>query len=270
MLKFCANINWLFREHDFADRFAAARDIGLDAVEFQHPEGCDPAIVIRKAAEAGVKIALFNAWPGDLMEGGDGLSGVPGREDQFQAAVAQAAAFGGAIGGGAVVQIGPSQVPEGVSRSDCLDVFVSNMQMACAELAKVDCRVMIEPMNTVEFPNILISTVDAAFEVIDRAAVDNLGLQFDCYHEAMIGGDVEATIRRIHDRIDHLQFSDAPGRGEPGTGKLDMKRIFQTLDELGYDKWVAAEYEPTGSSEASLGWLRDYRSWLGSLHDSDH
>ena len=69
MLKFCANINWLFREYDFADRFAAARDIGLTAVEFHHPEGCEPATVITKAAEAGVKIALFNAWPGDLMEG---------------------------------------------------------------------------------------------------------------------------------------------------------------------------------------------------------
>ena len=259
MLKFCANINWLFREYDFADRFAAARDAGLTAVEFHHPEGCEPATVITRAAEAGVKIALFNAWPGDLMEGGCGLSGVPGREDQFRGAVEQAAAFGGAIGGGAVVQIGPSQVPEGVTRSDCLDVFVSNMQVASAELAKVDCRVMIEPMNTVEFPNILISTVDAAFEVIDRAGVDNLGLQFDCYHEAMIGGDVEATIRRIHKRIDHLQFSDAPGRGEPGTGKLDIQQIFQTLDEVGYDKWVAAEYQPTGSSDASLEWLREYR-----------
>ncbi len=266
MLKFCANINWLFREHDFADRFAAARDIGLKAVEFHHPEGCDPATVIRKAAEADIKIVLFNAWPGDLMEGGDGLSGVPGREDQFRTAVEQVVAFGGAIGGGAVVQIGQSQVPEGVSRQDCLDVYDSNMQFACTELAKVDCRVMIEPMNTVDFPNVLIPDVDAAFEVIDRAGVDNLGLQFDCYHEAMIGGDVEATIRRIHKRIDHLQFADAPGRGEPGTGKLDIQRIFKTLDEVGYDKWVAAEYQPTGSSEASLQWLRDYRS----LHDSNH
>ena len=259
MLKFCANINWLFCEFDFTDRFAAARNIGLTAVEFHHPEGCDPTTVVHKAAEAGIKIALFNAWPGDLMEGGDGLSGVPGREDQFHAAVEQAVAFGGAIGGGAVVQIGQSQVPEGVLRQDCLDVYVSNMKFACAELAKVGCRVLIEPMNTVDFPNVLIPNVDAAFEVIDRAGTDNLGLQFDCYHEAMNGSDVKATIRRIHKRIDHLQFSDAPGRGEPGTGKLDIQRIFQTLDEVGYNRWVAAEYQPTSSSDASLQWLRDYR-----------
>jgi len=260
VLKFCANINWLFCEYDFADRFAAARNAGLKAVEFHHPEGCDPATVIRKASEAGIKIALFNAWPGDLMDGGNGLSGVPGREDQFRVAVEQAVAFGGAIGGGAAVQIGQSLVPGGVTRQDCLDVYVSNMQLACAELRKVDCRVMIEPMNTVDFPNILIPNVDVALEVIERAGVDNLGLQFDCYHEAMNGGDVEATIKRIHKRIDHLQFSDAPGRGEPGTGKLDIQQIFQALDEVGYDRWVAAEYQPTGSSDASLQWLRDYRN----------
>jgi len=259
MLKFCANINWLFCEVDFAERFAAASDVGLTAVEFHHPEGCDATAVVRKAAEADIKIALFNAWPGDLLEGGDGLSGVPGREDQFCAAVEQAVAFGGAIGGGAMVQIGQSQIPEGVSREDCLVVYSSNIQFACTELAKVDCRVMIEPMNTVDFPNVLISDVDEAFEVIDRAGVDNLGLQFDCYHEAMNGGDVEATIRRIHKRIEHLQFSDAPGRAEPGTGKLDIQQIFKTLDEAGYDKWVAAEYQPTGSSETSLDWLKEYR-----------
>jgi len=260
MLKFCANINWLFREYDFADRFAVARDAGLTAVEFHHPEGCDPATVISKASEAGVYIALFNAWPGDLLEGGPGLSGVPGREDQFKAAVEQAVAFGGAIGGGAVVQIGPSQVPDGIERSACLEVFIKNMKFASQALAKVDCRVMIEPMNTVDFPNILISNVDTALEVIGEVSMDNIGLQFDCFHEAMNGGDVEATVRRIHQRIDHLQFSDVPGRSEPGTGDLDLAALFRTLDELGYDKWVAAEYHPTGSSDASLDWLRDYRN----------
>ncbi len=258
MLKFCCNINWLFHELDFADRFAAASDAGFQAVEFHHPEGCEPASIVDRAKSAGVEIALFNAWPGDLLEGGSGLSGVPGRDDQFAQAVYQAAALGGAIGG-ALVQIGPSQIPAGVSRADCLEAFATNMHFATQELAKVRCRVMIEPMNRVEFPDILIADAAAAIEQIDRIGAKNLGLQFDCYHEAMNGGDVMATIRRVHHRIDHLQFSDAPGRGEPGSGNLDIPSILSALEQLSYAGWVSAEYRPTGSSEDSLTWLHSYR-----------
>ncbi len=34
MLNICANIRWLFREHDFVDRFAAAGDAGFAGVQF--------------------------------------------------------------------------------------------------------------------------------------------------------------------------------------------------------------------------------------------
>ena len=259
MLKFGANINWLFTERDFIQRFSAAHDAGFGAVEFHHPEGNDPSSVARAAADAGVEIALFNAWPGDLLEGGPGLSGVPGREAQFAHAVEQAAAFGGALGGGAVVQIGPSRVPEGVSRSACLETFSDNMRLACSALETVNCKVMIEPMNRIDLPDILIPDADTAIGVLDDISEPNLGLQFDVYHEAMNGNDPADFIRRHHDRIDHLQFSDAPGRGEPGTGKLDMAAIFALLDEVGYDRWVAAEYQPSGSSEDSLGWMKNFR-----------
>lgn len=260
MLNFCANINWLFREHDFSDRIAAAGEAGFSAVEFYHTEGTDPVTVVKKAAEAGVKISLFNCWIGDFFEGGPGLSGVPGREQEFRQAVDQVCAFGAAVGGDAGIQIGQSLVPGGIGRQQCFDVYLENLQYASAKLADVNCRVMIEPMNTVDFPNILIADVATALQAIAKAGVGNLYLQFDCYHEAMNGGDVVTSIQRYYQQIKHFQFADVPGRGEPGTGKLDMQQIFRTLDELGYDKWVGAEYQPTGSSDESLDWLREYRS----------
>ena len=30
------------------------------------------------------------------------------------------------------------------------------------------------------------------------------------------------------------------------------------IDELGYDGWVGAEYQPSGKTEASLGWLNEF------------
>ncbi len=93
MLNICANVSWLFREHEFVDRFAAAGEAGFAGVEFHDPEGVDPTTVARAARDAGVTIALFNASIGDFVKGGPGLSGVPGREEEFRRVVGEACAL---------------------------------------------------------------------------------------------------------------------------------------------------------------------------------
>ena len=92
-------------------------------------------------------------------------------------------------------------------------------------------------------------------------------LQFDCYHaQVMEGGGaaaIAATIERLLPRIGHIQFADAPGRHEPGTGTIDYRRLFADIDRIGahgkYHGWVSAEYWPSAgkSTEETLGWLDD-------------
>ncbi|MBO0715662.1 MAG: hypothetical protein J2P59_12960, partial [Acidimicrobiales bacterium] len=55
--------------------------------------------------------------------------------------------------------------------------------------------------------------------------------------------------------IAHVQIADHPGRGEPGTGKLDLLRYLAALEEHGYSGWVGLEYAPTTSTLESLAWL---------------
>jgi hydroxypyruvate isomerase len=52
-----------------------------------------------------------------------------------------------------------------------------------------------------------------------------------------------------------VQFADAPGRGEPGSGKVDFAPLFALIDELGYDGWVSAEYRPTRPTVETLAFL---------------
>jgi hydroxypyruvate isomerase len=56
--------------------------------------------------------------------------------------------------------------------------------------------------------------------------------------------------------VAHVQIADAPGRGEPGTGTLDLDRWLDALEAKGYRGWVGLEYRPsTGDTLASLAWL---------------
>ena len=101
--------------------------------------------------------------------------------------------------------------------------------------------------------------VEGGLDVVDRACsqgdVDNIRLLFDVYHLAVNGDDVDAAIDRAAGRIGHVQIADAPGRNEPGTGKLDIDRYLDRIASTGYDGWVGLEYKPSGASADSFDWL---------------
>ena len=69
-------------------------------------------------------------------------------------------------------------------------------------------------------------------------------------------GELAATIARRLPRIAHIQVSDNPGRGEPGTGEINFAFLLRHIDALGYDGWIGCEYFPTRPTAESLGWMR--------------
>ena len=116
---------------------------------------------------------------------------------------------------------------------------------------------LVEPVSGA--PQYPLLTAADALRVIDRASdeggVDNLRLLLDVYHLAVNGDDVDAAIDRAAGRIGHVQIADAPGRHEPGTGKLDIDHYLHGIAATGYDGWVGLEYKPSGASADSFGWL---------------
>jgi hydroxypyruvate isomerase len=49
-----------------------------------------------------------------------------------------------------------------------------------------------------------------------------------------------------------VQIADCPGRGERGTGTMDVDGFLAALEELGWDGHVGLEYVPSGETGASL------------------
>jgi hydroxypyruvate isomerase len=97
---------------------------------------------------------------------------------------------------------------------------------------------------------------------VRAAGAGNVGFLLDLFHLAANGDDVDAAIAAYTDRTLHVQVADFPGRGEPGTGELDLQRHLGDLAGRGYDGWMGLEYKPTtASTPESLAWLpRDRRS----------
>src|SRR5215207_746221 len=88
MLRFCPNLHFMYREHPFLERFAAAARDGFTAVEMTFPYD-EPADRVRAAADAaGVRSIEFKAPSGTTVNGLQrGLAAVPGRSEDYLAQI---------------------------------------------------------------------------------------------------------------------------------------------------------------------------------------
>jgi hydroxypyruvate isomerase len=258
MLRFSANLSFLFGEVAFLERFGAARAAGFDAVEFAFAYDHEAEDIAGAAREAGVQVVLINLPPGDLEAGERGLAGVPGREKEFAEALATAIHYAGVLGCPRIHAMA-GVVPEGATPEDCEATFAANLAMAAAHAADRDLKVMIEPINRLDMPGYILSYQDQARRIIKQVGAQNLRLQFDAYHCQIMEGDLARKFERLLPLIGHVQIADNPGRHEPGTGEINYGFLLRYMERLGYAGWIGCEYKPEAGTEQGLGWLAPFR-----------
>jgi hydroxypyruvate isomerase len=256
MPRFAANLGWLFTEHAFLDRFAAARAAGFTAVEFASPyEHAKEDIAARLAAH-GQQCILFNLPMGDKSRGDFGIACRPERREEFRQGIERALEYAAALSVPRINCIAGTVKPDDDAR-ECRQTLIENLRHAARRLSAHGVELVVEPLNAHDVPGFIMPTANQAAGIIREVADPNLGLQCDLYHTAMMGDDPSAILSSLQGIIRHIQFADAPGRGEPGTGKVPLKQLFEAIDAMGYEGWVAAEYKPLRRTEETLFWLTD-------------
>ena len=251
MLRFDASLTLLYREVPLVERFARARASGFEAVELQELGGEPPPRLAEAARAAGVEVVLINAPLGDAPRGGPGLSGVPGRETEFRAAMLEAAESARTLGC-RLVHVGPCRVPLGVARAEALAVLHDNLRRAGDALGRQGALALVEAINPYDVPGVLVDRLEVALEAVERADHPHVRLLFDAYHVARTGEDPARWVARCARWIAHVQVADAPGRGAPGTGAIDFDVLYAALERQHYDGWVGAEYVPAEPAHATL------------------
>ena len=257
MPRLSANLNFLFNEVEFFDRFAAAAAAGFRGVEYQFPYAYDAGGIADALAGQGLAMVLMNLPAGDLEAGELGTACLPGREQEFRDGVETGIEYARTIGCPRLNCLAGIAPPE-ASPAALLDTLVENLRFAADRLAGEGLELLIEPINTRDRPGFYLPRTTQAAEIIDAVGSGNLFLQFDVYHVQVMQGDVVRNFEAERDRIRHVQIADNPGRHEPGTGELNFPFILAALDDAGYDGWVGCEYAPSGTTAASLAWADEY------------
>ena len=255
-LQFSANLSFLFGEHEFLDRFAAAARAGFKGVEFHFPYAVDKAVLAEVALTSGVEVVLFNLPAGDWELGERGIACLPDRKAEFQDGVGRAIEYAETLGCTRLNCL--AGIPAG-AHDKARETLIDNLQFAAAVTQRAGIRLLLEPLNTRDTPGFLISRTAEALAVIDAVGSRNLQLQFDIYHAQVMEGDLTRTLETHLPRIGHIQLADNPGRHEPGTGEIRFDFLFERLRQLGYTGWIGCEYKPFAITEDSLAWLTRWR-----------
>ena len=259
MLKFSANIGMMFNEiEDPVARIQAAQDAGFAAVELLFVYDIPVEDLVAETERTGILWSVVNIAVGEGIQMGPLVAAAPGKEAAFRENLAAAKKYGAALKPTGLV-VPAYTPPDGVSKADALPVFKDNMRIAAEEMSDLGIPVIIEALNPEHRPNSLLTTTAEVMSVVEELNHPNLGIEYDAFHMYGTEGHMEETVEKYLSYIGNIQIADVPGRHEPGTGEVDYDSFLNTLDRIGYDKWVALEYMPAGGTLEGLTWLEKWR-----------
>jgi hydroxypyruvate isomerase len=254
-----AHISWLFREHPYLDRPAAARRAGFDWIETAWPEDGDRDRLPQAVQEQGLQVALLNCPAGDTARGDRGFVNDPGRADEVQRAFTAAAHLADRLGARNLNLLVGRALPGPLAPQR--EAVISALRTLAPQAQARGLRILVEPLNEAEKPGYLAPTPGHVVELIEQSGCDAIGLLLDTYHLGCAGIDPLTAIDAHVNRIGHVQVSDWPGRGPPGSGELDLRAILDRLAARGYGGAVGLEYDPRGATAPTLAFLREDQAW---------
>ncbi len=253
----------LFTEHPLLERPQAAKDAGFDAVEFWWPWPDEPSppddqvdVFVSAVREAGVQLVGLNFFAGDLAGPDCGVLSVPDRAAQFRDNIDVTVGIGEQLNVSGFNALYGNRV-EGVTADEQDELGREQLALAAEAAARIGATVLVESVSGPK-PYPLRSAADGAavVQAMRNAGHANVGFLCDLFHLANNGDDLASAIATYADVTAHVQIADYPGRGEPGTGSLDLDGLLGQLVAEGYSGWVGLEYKPTtDTTEASLTWL---------------
>jgi hydroxypyruvate isomerase len=234
----------------FADRVAAAKSAGFDAVEFwatsnKGLNGVQNALSVSSVSVAGI-LAEPRPKLCDPSTHREFLNGLP-------TSVAAAQQLGAKL---MIATTGDAL--SGVSRGEQHEALVAVYSAAADVLSGSGIVLAIEPLNDrVDHKGYYLTSTAEGLDIVDEVGRPEVKLLYDIYHSAVMGEDTATVLAGRVDRVAHVHLADAPGRHEPGTGSMDWRARLAWLEANGYRGRVGLEYRPSADTVGSLAFIAD-------------
>ncbi|NSY18544.1 hydroxypyruvate isomerase family protein [Neorhizobium sp. AL 9.2.2] len=252
--KLTANIAFMFAEMPFIERIPAAAAAGFRFVECHFPYDIPVERLAAVLDASGVLMTGINTAPGNLERGEWGLAGIRGQEAQFQVDFDQALEYAVALGARAI-HVMAGVVGDPADRAEALRLYVENLRRVAKLSDRHGITLLLEPLNTRDKPDYLVSRSDDIVDIITEIAEPNVKLLIDVYHVQIMEGDLTRRIKRHAPFIGHVQLASVPDRWEPDLGEVNLRHVLAVLEEIEYPGLIGLEYRPKSDTVGGLSWI---------------
>ncbi|NBC36416.1 TIM barrel protein [Novosphingobium sp. FSY-8] len=154
-----------------------------------------------------------------------------------------------------VVPSGPA-VPY-MRRPMQLEIVAEAMASLLPIAEELDVTILLEPVNTRhDHPGVLFSMTEDAVKVAEMVNSPRVRLLYDMYHSITEGEDPTVILPAVAQWLGHVQIADAPGRGEPGSAKVDWPAMLRLIASVGYTGPIGIECSPTRPTAEALAYIQ--------------
>jgi len=228
---------------DLYDCMEKAAAFGYDGVEFHTRETyeLDLAKIRNIGAASGAKICCIVT--GRLYtQGGHGLLDEdPESEKAAISGMRRYIDMASEIGADVVIGWAKGVVPPEGDRAAYMDRLARNLKELDVYAGAKGPRLLLEVIN--HYETNIFNTAAETLAFIRGHRLENCYVHLDTYHMGIEEFDPYEAIRLCGRKLGYLHVADN-SRRYPGSGQFDFRRIFEALDESGYDGWVTVECLP--------------------------
>lgn len=133
---------------------------------------------------------------------------------------------------------GARQIPEGFSREEAMQQFVSLLKKMGPIAGKYDVTVVLEPLRSGECN--FLNTVGEGIEIVKKVNHPNIQCLADIYHMLHENESPEAIIKGAK-YLKHCHVAEKMNRAAPGTNGEDLTPYYDALNKIGYQGGLSIE-----------------------------
>lgn len=258
-LKFSANLEVLYYELPWAERFAAAKKDGFQYVEFWGWEDKDLEEVKRLVAENGLTLSAM---------GGDGPFSMcdPANKQEYLDYLKRAIEAAKFVGTDTLIihsdALQPSpQYAVPLSGDYSYTTKICTMFDILSTIApwaeEAGITFVLEALNIVtDHLGNFLTDPRTGSELTSLTGSDNMKILYDVYHMYLNEGKIVGQTQKYLSSIGYMHIADAPGRAEPGTGVINYEKYFDFVADMGYDRVIGFELYPSVSTEVAVAAIK--------------
>ncbi len=237
----------------FERRIAIVAEAGFHAVElvgeYDAWSGSDLTQARRQLQQLGMVVDASSGVKGSLCD--------PAQRETLLQQIREKLPVFSELGCPRLILLTGNLVP-GLSREQMHANCVEALKRAADLCAPQNVEILLENIDPEENPKYFLTSVTEGFQIVREVNLPGVRFLYDFFHEQISEGNLIAKLEKNSDIVGLVHIADVPGRHAPGTGEINYGNIYRKLGQLGYSRYIAMEFRPTGDAVSELRTAREF------------